>query len=767
MPLLWLSTAFIVGILLAGSFAPPWWVFAPAAATGVLLILAGRFLPVSAPLFRKARSRLHFPAGLLFVFLALGGLRYQAGELKVSADTLAHYNDSGVYTITARVSAPPDRREDAVYLELTALELEDPRAADPLLAVKRVSGKARARFAPGASWQVGDVLRFSAEPLTPADATTFSYKDYLERQHIATVMYYPRSVKLVGVQRGAWFSRGLEQLRQQVRAALFAQYPQPESGLLAGILLGLDQDLPSSQEKAYQQTGTAHIIAISGFNMAVLAFLFMWIFNRLFNRYRAAALSALFIALYAVFVGGGASVVRAAVMAVSAFGGHLIGRRQSGLNALAFTAALMCLFNPYLPWDVSFQLSFAATLGLVLFAEPLREWALNLLQKRLPEDQAQKVAAPLSEYFLYTLAAQVVTLPLIAWHFGRVSLAALLANPLVLPAQPPLLVLSGISAIAGAFLPAAGKVLALFAWPLVAYTNRVVALLARVNAASLALDRSTALWLLVFVLVFILLFIFRGYFKKLFKGYSYWLLFLLVLACFSVWSMLLHRPDGRLHLRLLRAGDESTLTLQTPTGRVLVFDPGGNPNDLGAAIGQTLSPWRYRIDEAWFARAAPAGTLELLEERVPLRAVVLAPVVYQAGADESPFSVPPGIEVIKLQRGGGLRYSEELEIRIVAESPSSAALLITYDRVKMLIPGGVDYALIKETTPAALQDLSLIVVGEDDISYIPPRVWQALAPAAILWRDPSVCPVEGWLSLEGGDVLEMTSNGEGLYLEHR
>lgn len=763
MPLLWLSTAFFAGILLAGAFAPPGWVYAVVAAVGALLILAERLAPISLSLLRNTRNLLRFPAGLLFVFLALGGLRYQAGQMKTNPDSLAYYNDRGVYTITALVSAAPDRREDAVYLELSALEIEDPRAAEPLLAVKRVSGKARARFAPGARWQAGDVLRFSAAPLTPADEGAFSYKDYLERQHIATVIYDPRSVQLVGA-RGAWFSRGLERIRQRVKTALFALYPQPESGLLAGILLGLDQYLPESLEKAYQQTGTAHIIAISGFNMAVLAFLFMWVFNRLFNRYWAAALSALFIALYAVFVGGTASVVRAALMAVSAFGGHLIGRRQSGINALGFTAALMCVFNPTLPWDVSFQLSFAATLGLMLFAEPLHQQAVELLQKRLPENQAHKIAAPLSEYFLYTLAAQLATLPIIAWHFGRVSLSSLLANPLVLPAQPPLLVLSGLSAVTGTLLPAAGKVLAVFAWPLAAYTNRVVALLSRFNTASLALNHSTALWLLVFVVVFVLLFLLRGYFKKIFKGNGYWLLFLLVLACFSVWSMLMHRPDGRLHLRLLRAGDESTLTASTPAGRVLVFDPRGNLNDLSAAVGQHLSPWRYYIDETWFAQPAPAAVLERLQERVPLRSVVLAPVIYRAGAGVKPFSAPQGIEVIRLQPGGGLRYSHSLDIRVVAESNSAAALLITYDQVKVLIPNGVDYALIKATSPLALQALSLVVVGEEDISYIPPRVWQALAPAAILWRDTTVCPVEGWLNLGAGDALELVADGKTLSL---
>ncbi len=767
MPLLWLSLAFLAGILLAGTlnFTPAvWWACASFGAIG---LLAERTFLKSNRTLDSLRAELRLPVSLLLLALALGGLRYQARQPEINENTLAYYNDSGTYTITARISAPPDRRADAVYLVLSASEIEDPRATDPALAVRRVDGKLRARFAADAAWLIGDVLRFEAALLTPAEGGSFSYKDYLARQGISSVAYSPRSVQLVGVTRGAWFSRAIYAAREHARQTIFTLYPQPESGLLAGILLGLDHDLPKELEKAYQETGTAHIIAISGFNMAVLAYLFVWFFNRVSNRYWAVLLSSLLIGLYAVFVGGAPSVVRAAIMAIVAFGGQLIGRRGSGLNALMLTAALMCLFNPSLPWDVSFQLSFAATLGLVLFAEPLRLWAIGFLQARLPEEKAFKYASPLSEYFLFTLAAQLVTLPLIAWHFGRIPYVSLLANPLVLPAQPPLLVLSGISAVAGSFFASAGKALALFAWPLAAYSNRMVVWLAGVNSGSLAVNHGSSIWLLVFVLVFILLFIFRGYFKKIFKGNTYWLIFLTVLAGFSLGSMLLHRPDGRLHLTLLRGGDESVLMLRTPDGRTLVFDPGADVNELAAGVSDLLSPWRYHIDEVWFTRSTAADNLGKLHERLPVKRVVLAPPTYMAGAGQKPFSAPQGMETVKLKSAQGLRYPNGLEIRIAAESHRAAALLISYGEVKVLIPNGVDYTLIKAANPDALHDLSLLVVGEEDLRYIPARVWQDLLPTSILWNSAAVAPVEGWLNLEDGAKIGLFTDGFDLFIVNR
>lgn len=123
--------------------------------------------------------------------------------------------------------------------------------------------------------------------------------------------------------------------------------------------------------------------------------------------------------------------------------GRQLGKRQTGLNSLGFVAAVMALFDPQVLWDVSFQLSFAATLGLVLYARPLQDWLTGLLARRLPQATVRRISGPVGEYFLFTLAAQVMTLPVIAYHFQRISLVSILANPIILPAQPPVMVLGG------------------------------------------------------------------------------------------------------------------------------------------------------------------------------------------------------------------------------------------------------------------------------------------------------------------------------------
>ncbi|KAF0111281.1 MAG: competence protein ComEC [Chloroflexi bacterium] len=697
---------------------------------------------------------------MLLLFLALGALRLEINIPVWNGDDLAWYNNKGEYTITAWVSAPPDRRETFVVYQMTAVEINDQFTPDWINAINKVNGVAQVRMYSGAKWEYGDLLQFTAKLSTPSENQDFSYKEYLARQNIHTVIYYPQHLRQVGSGMGSQFRRTLINLRESAWKTIFSIFPQPESGLLAGILLGMDNDLPKSLAQAYRDTGTSHIIAISGFNMAVLASLFLWMFTRVFNRYWAVLLAAIAIFIYTIFVDGSASVIRAAVMAVIAFGGHLIGRKQSGLNALGFTAAVMCLFNPLLLWDVSFQLSFMATFGLVVFAQPLQTWAQDRLAKHLPEETAVKISSPLSEYLLFTFAAQIATLPVIVLQFGRLSISSLIANPLVIPAQPAVLVLGGITTIAGMILPMAGEALGVFVWPLLAYTNRVVQLLAKIKGGVLTIHPSFSIWILIGFILFLLLFIFHNYFKKLLgSSRLVWLCVLLLCGSVTVWSIYLHRPDGNLHVTLLRTGEDATLFLQTPGGKTVVFDPRGSVNELSAALSRDLTPWDYRLDSVLLTDRSSADELSQLSARLPVNEVLLAPAIYRATNTKFPVILPENIALDKLTSGETVEIGPGVTLTLVAENANGTALLLEHKNIKLLIPNGVDYALIKESAPESMQTLTALVLTPDDISYIPPRVWLQLNPAVILWNSPTLSPFVNSIGVDESTRVSLTSDG--------
>jgi competence protein ComEC len=163
--------------------------------------------------------------------------------------------------------------------------------------------------------------------------------------------------------------------------------------------------------------------------------MFTFIFSRLLGERKGAVVAAIGIIFYTLLVGANAAVVRAAFLGMLTLLGHQLGRRQVALNSLAFVAAFMAIITPTALWDVSFQLSFAATLGIMLYTESFTQWFTHFAERFISQDIAIRLAGVVGEYFLLTLAAQLTTLPLMVYYFKRISLTALIVNPLILPVQ--------------------------------------------------------------------------------------------------------------------------------------------------------------------------------------------------------------------------------------------------------------------------------------------------------------------------------------------
>ena len=163
---------------------------------------------------------------------------------------------------------------------------------------------------------------------------------------------------------------------------------------MAGILLGVETGIPRPVQEAFKDTGTSHIIAISGFNITILSGMLATGFGRWLGPRGGGVAAGVGITAYTILVGADAAVVRAAIMGGLSLFARQVGRRQAGLNSLAFCAAMMALFTPKILWDVGFQLSFAATLGLVLYADPLTGAFIRWSTRFLPEAMANRLAGP-------------------------------------------------------------------------------------------------------------------------------------------------------------------------------------------------------------------------------------------------------------------------------------------------------------------------------------------------------------------------------------
>jgi competence protein ComEC len=208
---------------------------------------------------------------------------------------------------------------------------------------------------------------------TPPDFADFSYREVLARRGIYSHFYGARVVARGDEMQGAVWRRWLYAVRSRAMTLIERMLPEPHAALAEGILLGVDAGIPDALYDRFNATGTSHVLVISGSNVALIVALLLGVSRRLVGRW-AIGVALVGIVAYTVLVGAEASVLRAALMGGLVVVAAGVGRRSTALISLAVACWLMRLVNPQTLYDVGFQLSAVATLGLILFASRLTTW---------------------------------------------------------------------------------------------------------------------------------------------------------------------------------------------------------------------------------------------------------------------------------------------------------------------------------------------------------------------------------------------------------
>jgi ComEC/Rec2-related protein len=221
--------------------------------------------------------------------------------------------------------------------------------------------------------------------------------------------------------------------------------PEPMSSLAAGILLGVKSHMPQDFYEQLVSTGTLHIVAASGFNVSIVATVLMNLLSRVVSRGAGIVFGIMGIVVYVLIAGGSASVVRAGIMGSLTLIAYYFGRPAEAKRLLWITGAIMLLIDPLLIADIGFQLSFAATAGM-LYIEP---YISTIGNRNKVISERQQVRDFLKDYFYPTLAATCATLPFIFWHFGRISFVSPIVNVLVLPVVPLVMLLTSLIMVGG------------------------------------------------------------------------------------------------------------------------------------------------------------------------------------------------------------------------------------------------------------------------------------------------------------------------------
>ncbi len=465
--------AFIVGVGIFSFAAVPIYIAITLACVGIII------LTVSWP------NRKGIVIGLIFISIGLGFIRSSLTVPQVTPGLIQYYNGQPV-EVVGIISGEPDVRTDHVKLTV------DVRQGTDTLP-QTMQGKILVNTPLYPAYQYGDVIKLRCTPQTPEPITdeetgrTFYYDKYLARYNIYSLCYRPQ-ITLLASAKGDPLMHGMLAVKHRFVQAVQQSLPEPQASFLGGLILGAKKAIPDDIMEQFNRTGTTHIVALSGYNITIIAVLvlnlckYIWI-----SRRGAFWVSLGAITFFVLITGAQASVVRAGIMGMLVLLATQIGRASRITNTLVLAAVVMLLVNPrVLVFDAGFQLSFLATIGLV-YISPVLERFFTWLPSTF-EIRASMVA---------TLSATLMTLPLIVYQFGRLSLVAPIVNVLILPAIPIAMGAGFIMGILALLWPVLGSVCGWLVWTILSYILYVVEQFSRLSVASFDMGVVSWWWLVI------------------------------------------------------------------------------------------------------------------------------------------------------------------------------------------------------------------------------------------------------------------------------
>ena len=516
---------------------------------------------------------------LLLTLLTAGALRYRVAISISPKNHVANFPYFGhSVAVSGKVAEEPTGIAGRAKIVLEVTLIEYGTGAVP------TCGKVMITFGEGVPPPgYGDRLTVEGQLRRPSSARnpgTFDHRAYLLRRGIFGLMFVRDAAQIVALEedQGAFlFERAVIPLRRSVRASIGRNLLGASRALLIGVLLGDRSGVPEDLEEAFEAAGVIHVLAVSGLHVGLVAGLLLGGIG-LFSRSRGITVGIVLPALllYALMAGLRPSVVRASLMFGLLLVARALERDTDAMNVLGVAALVILGISPQSLFDAGFQLSFAATLAIVALHRPI----FRLLSHRSRGGGTwwkTWIALPVA----VSLAAQLGTAPIVAYHFSRLAPSSLFANLAVVPMIGGIVALGLAAALFGPWLPGIATLFNATNWLLLQALMGTVRAVSSIPHASVHVPAPSPLFLLLYASILML----GAVGGRSIRAQKAVLFLLLIGANIYVWKEIIEDHD-RLEVIFLDVGQGDATFIEFPNGRTMLVDGGPRtPNfDAGASI---------------------------------------------------------------------------------------------------------------------------------------------------------------------------------------
>ncbi len=428
--------------------------------------------------------------GFCLMFLILGVLRMQISEFNIKNNELSKLNDRGQIELEGVIIAEPDLRDTFQKIKIKV------NKNTAIVTTNRYP-----------EYNYLDKIKLTGKLETPSVTDEFNYKNYLMKDGIYSVMNFPK-IEKAGHDNCNFYRcptpiiyLGILVLKQKIRESIRSNFSPPQSSILEGTILGDSGAMSNDLKNKLNITGLRHIIAVSGTHVVILSAIIMS-FLLFLGLYRGQAfyVAIFFICFYIILTGLPPSGIRAGIMGGLYLLAQKLGRQSMGPRVIAMACAVMVFINPlYLFYDVGFQLSFLAVLGLICLEPFIRRFFKFIVKSLFKLDVKEKLEN-LIGMVSTTLAAQIFTLPIMVYNFGNISFVAPVTNFLISPVVYFLMIFGFLASIAGVFSNILGQILSFPCWIFLTYFVKVIDFFSQPWAMKVAQNVSWV-WLLISYLI--------------------------------------------------------------------------------------------------------------------------------------------------------------------------------------------------------------------------------------------------------------------------